>query len=64
VQRSIWDLSAAEEKFGAKFSISKNLHRKFKVFCADNDIDMSALVSQLIENYLKEQEEQKTRKIK
>lgn len=54
----LWDrscrLSDREEdgKFLAKFSISRDLHRRFKSTCANLCIDMSGTASELIEGFL------------
>jgi len=34
--------------------IDKELHKEFKIFCAENNLIMSRLVEKLIESYIKE----------
>jgi hypothetical protein len=41
-----------DEKFLAKFSIPRDLHRRFKSTCASLNTDMSATASELIEGFL------------
>jgi hypothetical protein len=41
-----------QEQFGAKFMIPKELHRRLKAFCANNDVGMSDLVTQILKEYL------------